>query len=172
MKGRLIDIDKDIQTRKYIVSLSVDDIGNLEDLREKDLDISIKQHREKRSKDANALLWHCLGEIASTLRTDKWSVYLLMLRRYGKYTYACIKPSAVDAFKKEWRECEEIGEVNINGQKSVQMLCYFGSSSYNTKEFSTLLDGVISEMKEMGIPTPIDRELERALELWQKSYGK
>lgn len=172
MRGKLIDIDKDIFTNKFNVTLSVDDIGNLEELKEKDLDIDIHAHREKRSLSANALLWHCLGEIATALKTDKWSVYLLMLKRYGKYTYACIKPGAVDAFKKEWRECEEVGEVNINGQKSVQMLCYFGSSTYNTKEFSTLLDGVISEMKEMGIPTPIDKELERALELWQKNYGK
>lgn len=171
MKGRLIDIDKDIQTRKYIVSLSVDDIGNLEELRDKDLDITIEKHSEKRSNSANALLWHCLGEISSALRTDKWSVYLLMLKRYGKYTYMCMKPNAVETFKKEWRECEEIGEVDINGQKSTQLLCYFGSSKYNSKEFSVLLDGVISEMKEMGLPTPSDIEMERSLKEWEKYHG-
>jgi hypothetical protein len=38
----------------------------------------------------------------------------------------------------------------------------------NTKEFSTLLDGVISEMEEMGIDTPEQRELDRAIENWGK----
>jgi hypothetical protein len=43
------------------------------------------------------------------------------------------------------------------------MLCYFGSSTYNSKEFSILLDGVISEMKEMGLDTPTDREFKRVI---------
>ena len=129
--------------------------------REKLFDIT--EHKEKRSRDANALLWACLGEIAGALRSDKWTVYLQMLKRYGKYTYICVKPKVVEAVKRQWRECEEIGRVNINGQEAVQMLCYFGSSAYDSKEFSILLDGVISEMKEMGIDTPADRELKRAI---------
>ena len=123
----------------------------------------ITEHKEKRSLSANGLLWACLGELASALHSDKWTVYLQMLKRYGTYTYICVKPYAVDAIKKQWRECEEIGKINIGGQESVQMLCYFGSSTMNTKEFSALLDGVISEMKEMGLDTPADRDLERAL---------
>ena len=123
----------------------------------------ITEHKEKRSRSSNALLWACLGEIASALQTDKWEVYLQMLKRYGQFTYICVKPTAVEGVKKQWRECEEIGHVNINGQDSVQMLCYFGSSTYNSKEFSILLGGVVSEMKEMGLETPADREMERAI---------
>lgn len=134
--------------------------------REKLFDIT--EHREKRSKDANALLWACLGELAGALRSDKWEVYLQMLKRYGKYTYICVKPHVVDAVKKQWRECEEIGTITIEGQEAVQMLCYFGSSTYDSKEFSVLLDGVISEMKEMGLDTPADKELERAINQMEK----
>lgn len=123
----------------------------------------ITEHREKRSKDANALLWACLGELAGALRSDKWTVYLQMLKRYGQYTYICVKPKAVEAVKKQWRECEEIGHITVGGQEAVQMLCYFGSSTYNSKEFSILLDGVISEMKEMGLDTPTDREFKRVI---------
>ena len=74
--------------------------------------------------------------------------------------------------KKQRRECEVIGEVDINGQKAVQMLCYFGSSTYDTKEFSRLLDGVISEMQEMGLETPTSEDMRRALEQWEKMYEK
>lgn len=137
--------------------------------REKQFDIS--EHKEKRSLNANALLWKCLGEMAEALHTDKWTVYLKMLKDYGQYTYICVKPNAVEGVKKQWRECEEIGEININGQKAVQMLCYFGSSSYNTKEFSILLDGVISEMQNIGLESPTDREIERVLNQWEKSQS-
>jgi len=138
------------------------------------LSIKAVKHREKRSLDANALLWLCLGRIAEALRADKWDIYLQMLKRYGQYTYICVKPRMVDAVKAQWRECEVVGNVNINGQEAVQMLCYFGSSTYNTKEFSVLLDGVISEMKEMGVETPTSEDMRRALEQWERmqSNGK
>lgn len=129
-------------------------------------------HKEKRSLNANALLWKCLGEIAAALRTDKWEVYLTMLKRYGTFTYICVKPKAVEAVKRQWRECEVIGDISVNGDKAVQMLCYYGSSTMNTKEFSVLLDGVISEMKEMGLDTPSDRELQRAIEQKRKEEQK
>ena len=132
----------------------------------------ISEHKEKRSLSANGLLWSCLGEIATALRTDKWDIYLQMLKRYGKYTYICVKPNVVDAVKAQWRECEEIGHININGQDSVQMLCYFGSSTMNSKEFSVLLDGVISEMKELGLLTPSEKELDRALKEMERKNDR
>ncbi len=135
-----------------------------------DILFEIKEHKEKRSLNANRLLWHCLDQIAKAMipPQDKWDVYLMMLKRYGKFTYICVKPNVVDAMKKQWRESEVIGHVDINGQDSVQMLCYFGSHTYDTKEFSVLLDGIISEMVEMGLKTPREEELERALERWEK----
>ena len=143
-------------------------VGNAEEIvkwlftqdREKVFDVT--PHKEKRSLNQNALLWECLGQMASALRADKWDVYLQMLKRYGTYTYICVKPKAVEAVKKQWREVEEIGKIDINGQESVQLLCYFGSSTMNGQEFSVLLDGVVSEMKEMGLPTP-DRDFERIM---------
>ena len=134
----------------------------------------IEEHKEKRSLNANALLWKCLGDIARAIHTDKWEVYLQMLKRYGTYTYICVKPKALEAVKKQWREVEEIGRVNINGQESVQLLCYFGSSTMNSKEFSILLDGVISEMKEMGLSSPAEEDLQRVinqLERKEKNTG-
>ena len=128
----------------------------------------VKEYKQKRSLNANALLWKCLGDIAGALNADKWDIYLKMLKRYGKYTYICVKPNVVEAVKKQWRECEELGEITINGAKAVQLLCYFGSSTYDTKEFSTLLNGVIYEMQEIGLPTPESEELERIVKQWEK----
>lgn len=126
----------------------------------------LKEHKEKRSLDANGLLWACLQEIASTLRTDKWSVYLQMLKRYGKFDYVIVREKAVQAMKKQWRELEEVGEIDVHGEKAVQLLCYYGSSTYDKKEFSVLLDGVISEMREMGLTPPPDRQTEELLAAW------
>lgn len=173
--GTLKDVSMDWKTEKYSITFTCNENSAIRELENiqgcEKLSIKAVKYRKHRSLDANRMLWACLGEIAVALRTDKWRVYLQMLKRYGKYTYICVKPSAVDAMKAQWRESEVIGEVSINGQEAVQMLCYFGSSTYNTKEFSALLDGVVSEMKEMGLDTPMSQDMKRALEEWEKKIS-
>ena len=170
--GRMVNVSKDWQSGQFQVTFTVNEPSAIKEVDNiKDLDrLSIKavKYRQKRSLDANALLWSCLGKMAGALQADKWDIYLQMLKRYGKYTYICVKPNVVDAVKAQWRESEIVGEIKINGSDAVQMLCYFGSSTYNTKEFSVLLDGVISEMKEMGLEAPASEDMRRALEDWEK----
>ena len=108
-----------------------------------------------------------MQEIAQAIDTDKWSVYLQMLKRYGKFSYVIVKETAVDAIKKQWRECEEVGTIDIHGEKAVQLLCYYGSSTYDTKEFSKLLTGVIDEMRQMGLTPPPDRQTQELLNQWK-----
>ena len=124
-----------------------------------DLDISFDKHRERRGNQANALLWACLGEIAAALRTDAWSVYLYMLERYGRYTTVLVKAEAVEGLQRVWRETRVVGEQD----GMTEVLCYYGSSTYDSAEFSRLLDGVVSEMKELGLPPPPSREMQAAL---------
>lgn len=172
-QGVLKGVARDLVTGRWMVTFEIHSLPSLDDISGGDIQrISAVRHRNKRSKNANALLWECLGRIASTLRTDKWSVYLQMLKRYGEYTYVCVKPKAVEMLKRQWRECEEIGTIDINGQAAVQMLCYYGSSTYDTRQFSVLLDGVISEMKEMGLDTPTSEQMKQALDAWEKQHEK
>jgi hypothetical protein len=176
--GKIQNITKDYMSGQLQITFAINEpsaaqaVNDIKDCEK--LSIRAVPYRAKRSLDANALLWVCLGKIADAMETptDKWEIYLRMLKRYGKYTHICVKPNVVDAVKAQWRECEVIGEVNINGQKAVQMLCYFGSSTYDTKEFSKLLDGVISEMQEMKLETPVPADIRRALEQWEKMYEK
>lgn len=170
--GKMLNVSKDWKSDEWNITFSINEPSAMEEIEQiqncDKLSIKATKYRKKRSLDANALLWACLGELAAALRADKWDIYLKMLKRYGKYTYICVKPNVVDAMKAQWRECEEIGEVDINGQKAVQLLCYFGSSTYDSREFSILLDGVISEMKDAGIPTPTTQEMQRSLEEWER----
>ena len=169
MRGYLSSVDWIVNGTILSFKVEFDDMDVINSWLKKELDIEIKEHKERRSNDANAMLWLCLGKIANSIRADKWDIYLQMLKRYGKYTYICVKPEAVEEVKKQWRESEIVGEVEINGKKATQMLCYYGSSTYNTKEFSVLLDGVISEMKEMGLETPQSYEVKEVLECLEKT---
>lgn len=174
--GKVEGVVKNWSTNQYQITFSVNEesaIEQIDNIMKCDkLSIKATKYRQKRSLDANGLLWLCLGRIASDLRTDKWDVYLEMLKRYGQYTYIVVKEKVVEQVKQQWRECEVVGEIEVNGQKAIQMLCYFGSSTYNSKEFSVLLDGVISEMQEMGLETPTSSELKRVMEQYENSIAR
>lgn len=160
-KGRITGIQMPFRSKRPVVSFEVQaEPEALEKYMDIDLDINFSRHRNRRSIDANAFLWACLGEIARAISSDTWSIYLYMLERYGKFTHILVKPEAVEQVRQVWRETKIVGEKD----GMIQMLCFFGSSTYNTKEFSQLLDGVVSEMKEMHLETPPDEEMKRLLE--------
>ncbi len=174
-QGRITNITKNFVTGKYNVIFEMDDIGitDAENLAtENALAITVDKVKKSRSKNANALMWVCIQKIAEALRTSKWEVYLQMLKNYGQFTYVCVKPKAKEALMQEWRECEYIGPIEINGEPAEQLLCYFGSHTYDTKQFSVLLDGIISEMEQMGLQPPTSNEMKASLEEWERINAK
>ncbi|MDI6721481.1 MAG: recombination protein NinB [Candidatus Aenigmarchaeota archaeon] len=136
--------------------------------RGKPLSVEIKQHRQRRSLDANAYMWVLLSKMAAILKTTKDDLYIEMLDRYGIFTHIVVKPSVVDRVKEEWRTVRELGEITVNGKTGIQLMCYFGSSTYDTKEMSVLIDGIVSECKDLGIETLLPHELEILKNEWGK----
>lgn len=134
--------------------------------KEEMLDIKIKKHRNKRSLNANAYCWVLLQKLAEKLKTTKDELYLIMLERYGQFTHIVVKPNVVEKVKEEWKTVRELGEVFVNGKKGIQLQCYFGSSTYDTKEMSIFIDGIVSECQELGIETLPKEELEIIKSNW------
>lgn len=130
--------------------------------------IECKEHRKKRSLDANGMLWAICTQIAAAIKSSKDEVYLTMLERYGVFTHVIVKPEAVERIKQEWRTCRVLGEVTVNGKTGIQIQCYYGSHLYDSKEFSVLLDGVISEAREMGIEVISEQDKQLLIQEWGK----
>ncbi|MBQ8279521.1 MAG: hypothetical protein IJZ23_07050 [Roseburia sp.] len=170
--GKLHSVNRDWKTGKIIIGFELNEEPteaiNAIGLFEK-LSIKVAKFREKRSLDANAYMWVLLQKMAESLHQDKWNIYLEMLGRYGVFTHIIVKPNVVEKVKEEWRTVKELGEVCVNGTTGIQLQCYFGSSTYNSKEMSVLIDGVVSEAKEMGIETLPPAELERMKAAWQRN---
>lgn len=184
IRAKVAGISRDWKTGKYNITLEMTE-GNIDEinpLQEKDLSVDIKPFRKHRSKDANGLLWHCIGIIAQAFNADKWDIYLGALKDHGQFTYITALDEAVEDIKKQWREVEVIGDTvmdvlntetgELEPRSAKQMLCYFGSSTYNTAEFSRLLNGVIEEMKELGLERPTSEEMKRALDEVEKNENK
>lgn len=126
----------------------------------------LTEKRKKRSRDANAYAWALMEEIAAKIGSCKDEVYLQMLERYGVFTHIIVKPQAVDMLMREYRLCRSLGEVTVNGQTGVQIQAYFGSSQYDTKQMSRLIDGIIYEARELGIETATPEEVALMKSRW------
>ncbi|MDD5018075.1 MAG: hypothetical protein PHO15_08270 [Eubacteriales bacterium] len=136
----------------------------------------IKQKRPKRSLNANGYCWALIGEIAEKLNISNDVVYEKMLQDYSKaYTYMIVKPEAIDQIKSTLRDAHiyayEIGNADVNGKDGIQLQLYYGSSTFDTKQFSRLLDGIISEAEELGIDTITEKEKQSLLDEWSKKNG-
>lgn len=159
--GKITGLQLDYRSKKPIASVELNaepaDIEKLFDLK---LDIKLEKAKKKRSLDANAMLWACLSEIAGATGMPNWDAYLHELKRYGKYTHILVKEEALEDIKSLWRETEEVGKRG----NMVELICFFGSSTYNSTEFSKLLEGVISDMKDLGLVPPPSSDMRRAIE--------
>ncbi len=178
LTGMIKSINQDYETGRFSITISIDDgkavVEHLSKLNREKVSIRIEKWREKRSGLANKLLWSCLGDIAKSMSPpeDKWDLYLEKLRKYGEFTTLTVPAEAVDLLKRKWRETEVVGDMEIEGKNHVVVNCYYGSSDLNTKQFSKLLEGVIYDMEELGIPRPPSKEMRRALEQLEKMQNE
>lgn len=124
----------------------------------------IERKRKKRSTDANALCWKLCTEIANVLRTDKDSIYIDMLKRYGQSDIISVL-SAVDV-KGYFKYYDVFGKGYINNKEFTHYKVYKGSSEYDTREMSILLDGIIDEAKNLDIDVISEREKTLLLQEW------
>ena len=138
---------------------------NLEKYMDKPIEITFEEYHEKRSLQANKFLWACIGDICNAVHEDKDKVYLDLLRHYGQYTLIRIPAEALDILKRQWRETEVVGEID----GKIDVLCYFGSHTYNSKEFARLLDGVKEMMRSAGLEPPPDEEMKAVIERMEKN---
>ena len=167
--GKFKSISRDWLSGKWEITFSTDEniTGGIDKIKDKLLRIVVKQYREKRSLDSNAYAWVLMQKIAEAIRSDKWSVYLEMLEKYSRaFTHIIVRPDVVDRVKEEWRTVRNLGEITVNGQTGIQLQCYFGSSTFDTKEMSVFIDGLIEECRQLEIETLPPNEIERMKREW------
>lgn len=131
---------------------------------DKDKIFEIKEHKEKRSLNANNYAWKLITEIGNRLLKSKEEVYLQMLKDYGQSEIVSIFSSInpIGYFK----YYEEVGTSVLNGKKFTHYKIFKGTSEYNTKEMSIFIDGVVQEAKQLDIETKTPEELDRLKRLW------
>lgn len=146
-------------------------IGSAEDViqwlwqQDRDKTFEIKEHKEKRSLTANAYAWTLIGKIADAMRASKDEIYLKMLKRYGQSEMVSVVASVdVAGYFKYF---EPVGTATLQGKDFIHYRIFKGSSEYNSKEMAVLIDGIVSEAKDLHIETLPPHEIMRLKENWK-----
>jgi hypothetical protein len=123
--------------------------------------VEIKQYREKRSLSSNAYCWVLCDKIAKILGSTAEEVYIDKLHDYGTCEYIGCLPDIIPELKKAVKIVEVKGNCNINGKQGVTLKLIRGSSTYDSKEMSVFIEGLVNDAKTLGIETLSPAELER-----------
>ncbi|MCI8589705.1 MAG: hypothetical protein HFE77_03225 [Clostridiales bacterium] len=133
-------------------------------------EIIIKEHRQKRSLNANAYAWELMGRLAENQGIEKEEVYRHHVRAVGVYRQVEINEEAEDTLKHSWGLngigwiAERVDYTQHEGFVLVNL--YYGSSTYNTKQMSRLIDNIVQDCEAVGIPTKTPNEIAKLKALW------
>lgn len=134
-------------------------------------DLTIKEHRKKRSLDANAYFWELVGQLADALRITPKEIYRQAIQNIGgNYEIIPVKAEAADKFKEAWEKnglgwpCVDMGPSKITGYRNLK--AYYGSSTYDTRQMSMLIDNIVQDCKAVGIETRSREDIDSLLGGW------
>lgn len=144
----------------------------VEEFDSKDLKAEIKPFKAKRrSLSANAYAWVLIDKLAEKLNLAPQEVYKNAIRHIGGVSETiCIQNRAVEKFCEGWQKNgigwqTEIIDSKLDGCSCV--VCYYGSSTYDSAQMSRLIDIIVQDCKAIGIETMTPAELERMCAEWQ-----
>lgn len=137
-------------------------VNSLEE--DKTYEITIDKEHKKRSNDANAYYWQLIGQLSAKLKIPPKDIYRNHIKDIGgNYETIPIREDAVETWIKVWESrgigwcCEIIGESKLRGYMNV--ICYYGSSVYDTRQMSRLIELCVQDCNEQGIETMTPAEL-------------
>lgn len=134
----------------------------------------LKEYRNKRSLNANGYCWVLCDKIAKEMSKDgtiitKEIIYKDAIKQIGVFEPMIIEEKAFDKFKRLWSN-QGLGylvqEVSRK-DKCIRVNAYYGSSSYDTKEMSLLIQLLVDLAESINIETKTEAEIKSLLESWE-----
>lgn len=180
-KGKLVGVSRDFYNKKLNMTFetSEDVTAEIDNLKDLDLSIEAKKYSKRRSLDANAYYWKLTTQLAEVNHISKNCQHNFNLRKYGQAELIdgkLVRTPIPDtekaeniALEAETFHLKPTSQVKqgIDGVMYRTYILLKGSSEYDSKEMSVLIDGIVNDCKELGIETIPPEELERMLRQWK-----
>ena len=181
LTGKIADISMDFITGKTKLTLEINEkqeaLGLYDNLHnEPKLSIDIDKYKEKKSSDANRYMWSLCGKLAEALSKDgvvytKDDIYKQAIRECGIWRDDEVHPDDVEWRCAAWAQIgkgwlTERVDFTADGEKEL-IRFYYGSSRYNKKQMSRLIDNIVQDCKAEGIETKTPRRIAELISLWE-----
>lgn len=165
----------DFKAKKWLITFETDQKPEVFDsLRDKELKIEIKENKPGRSLNANAYFHKLVDLIAEAVGSSHVEIHNSMIARYGQPDDE-IK-NIIMADRIPWNKLDTIHlrptlatRTLDDGELYRVYIVMRGSHTYDTKEMARLIDGVVSEAKDLGVETLPPQEIERMKQQWKVS---
>ena len=162
-------------TTAMVLEIYGEHLAELEALAGKSLTIALSDKKPKRSINANNLCWELCTQIgkAMTPPVPKEDIYRSAIRDVGEYTQLMIQEDAFEAFQEAWSAkgtgwfAEHIDDAPLRGY--ILIFAYSGSSTYDTRAMSKLIDYLVDQAEQMELPIAYDLlDINRIKEAWAR----
>lgn len=132
--------------------------------------ITIKEHKNKRSLDANSYFWALADKLASQLHESKTEIYKSYIKEIGGNSeLVCVKNEAAERLCSAW-ERNGIGWLTDTFKSKLEgctnVILYYGSSVYDQGQMNRLINLIVQDCEIFGIETKDPEELERLVKEW------
>ncbi len=139
-------------------------------LKDENVAATFKKYRPARSLDANAYAWVLINKLAEATGLPPKTIYRESIRDIGgSADVLCMLERSVDEFISRW-ESKGLGwqaeKMPSKIEGCVNVMAYAGSSTYDTRQMSQLIDALIGDCKEFGIETLPPDKISGLLETW------
>jgi len=131
----------------------------------------ILKAKRRRSLDANAYAWVLIDKIAAAVNVSKTEIYKNTIKEIGGNSQiVCVSAEAADELCRGWRhnglgwQTESFPSV-IEGY--INVVLYYGSSCYDTRQMSALIQHLVDDCQSLGIETKSAEEIDSLLSGWE-----
>ena len=150
----------------------------VDDLRVGYLQADLDKWRERRSLDANAYFHVLCDKIAKAVNAGNDETKARLVLEYGVQKHDedggptwFVIPQGDDPHRRS-KYPKWFALVDVRGKPCDAYIEYQETHLMDTAEMSQLIDGTISEAKELGIETLPPAEIERMMQLYEKQADK
>lgn len=176
MRGRLIDLSIGLNRKQRVtIEIDRDFREDFDRLKEAELDVEVKKHRNRRSLSANAYFHVLVNKIAAGCGGSDEEVKAALVCEYGALakdqegaTVGFKLPASVEVSSiYPYVKCFDTREENKKLFNCY--LVYKQTHLMDSREMARLIDGAIEKARELGIETDTPEQLARYKEEWNKA---
>ena len=121
---------------------------------------------KRRSLSANAYAWALMNQLAAKINRPVLDIYRDLIRDIGgSSAIVTLRADAARAFKNGWESKGEGWQVHkIDDMPTPQgtfcsLQCWYGSSVFDSTQMHRLLELIVQECRQQGIPTMTPEEI-------------